>query len=195
MSAARRACGGSRPTGSTFIRCTGTTADPIEETLETLTDLVRAGKVRYFGCFEFHRRQMIELNGPPSTAGCKASCRRRTNTRCSIASSIPSKLTDDGALWARPAADFPLASGLPPASTSAARLRRHAARDRGLRALHDEKNFRHRRERLEAFVKARGHTLTELAFSWLAARRPLAASSRAQQAEQIEANVKATVGR
>ena len=47
-------------------------------------------------------------------------------------------------------------------------------------------------EKLEAFVKARGHTMTELAFSWLAAR-PCVASiiAGATKPEQIEANVKA----
>ena len=47
-------------------------------------------------------------------------------------------------------------------------------------------------EKLEAFVKARGHTMLELAFSWLAAR-PMVASiiAGATRPEQIEANVKA----
>jgi len=47
-------------------------------------------------------------------------------------------------------------------------------------------------EKLEAFVQARGRTMTELAFSWLAAR-PMVASviAGATKPEQIEANVKA----
>ena len=45
---------------------------------------------------------------------------------------------------------------------------------------------------LDAFCAARGHSLLELAFSWLAAR-PLIASviAGATRPEQIEANVKA----
>ena len=47
-------------------------------------------------------------------------------------------------------------------------------------------------EKLEAFVKARGHTMTELAFSWLAARPTVASIiAGATKPEQIEANVKA----
>ena len=47
-------------------------------------------------------------------------------------------------------------------------------------------------EKLEAFVKARGHTMLELAFSWLAARPTVASViAGATKPEQIEANVKA----
>ena len=47
-------------------------------------------------------------------------------------------------------------------------------------------------EKLEAFVKTRGHTLVELAFSWLAARPTVASIiAGATKPEQIEANVKA----
>src|SRR5205085_10932787 len=47
-------------------------------------------------------------------------------------------------------------------------------------------------EKLDAFARTRGHTLLELAFSWLAAR-PCVASiiAGATKPEQIEANVKA----
>ena len=47
-------------------------------------------------------------------------------------------------------------------------------------------------EKLEAFVKARGHTMLELAFSWLAARPSVSSIiAGATKPEQIEANVKA----
>ena len=48
-------------------------------------------------------------------------------------------------------------------------------------------------EKLERFVKARGHSMTELAFSWLAARPTVSSIiAGATKPEQIEANVKAT---
>jgi aryl-alcohol dehydrogenase-like predicted oxidoreductase len=48
-------------------------------------------------------------------------------------------------------------------------------------------------EKLEAFVQERGRTLIELAFSWLAARAPVASIiAGATKPEQIDANVKAT---
>src|ERR1700682_6821694 len=47
-------------------------------------------------------------------------------------------------------------------------------------------------EKLEAFVKARGHTMLELAFSWLAARPTIGSIiAGATKPEQIEAKVKA----
>jgi aryl-alcohol dehydrogenase-like predicted oxidoreductase len=47
-------------------------------------------------------------------------------------------------------------------------------------------------EKLDAFAAARGHTLLELAFSWLLAK-PVVASviAGATRPEQVEANVKA----
>ena len=48
---AKRRCDASAPTTSTSTRCTGPSPHiPIDETLGALTDLVRAGKVRYVGC-------------------------------------------------------------------------------------------------------------------------------------------------
>src|SRR5205085_2911350 len=45
-------------------------------------------------------------------------------------------------------------------------------------------------EKLDAFAKARGHTLLELAFSWLAAREPVASViAGATRPEQVGENV------
>ena len=47
-------------------------------------------------------------------------------------------------------------------------------------------------EKLQAFAKARGHTLLELAFSWLASRPQVASViAGATRVEQVEQNVKA----
>ena len=47
-------------------------------------------------------------------------------------------------------------------------------------------------EKLQAFAKARGHTMLELAFSWLAARPQVASViAGATRVEQVEQNVKA----
>ena len=65
----RRACAGSAPTTSTSTRSTGGTATPIEETMEALHDVVRAGKVRYLGAssmyaWQFAKAQHVaERNG------------------------------------------------------------------------------------------------------------------------------------
>ena len=51
---ARRRCAGSAPSGSTSTRCTcWDKHTPLEETLSTLDDLVREGKVRYIGASNF----------------------------------------------------------------------------------------------------------------------------------------------
>src|SRR5437868_12510537 len=47
-------------------------------------------------------------------------------------------------------------------------------------------------EKLQAFAQARGHTMLELAFSWLAARPQVSSViAGATRVEQIEQNVKA----
>ena len=47
-------------------------------------------------------------------------------------------------------------------------------------------------EKLQAFAQARGHTMLELAFSWLAARPQVASViAGATRVEQVEQNVKA----
>jgi len=47
-------------------------------------------------------------------------------------------------------------------------------------------------EKLQAFVQARGHTMLELAFSWLASRSQVSSViAGATRVEQIEQNVKA----
>ena len=57
----RRACGACRPTTSTSTRRTGPTPScDIDETLGALTDLVRAGKIRYFGTSTFPAHQLVE---------------------------------------------------------------------------------------------------------------------------------------
>jgi aryl-alcohol dehydrogenase-like predicted oxidoreductase len=47
-------------------------------------------------------------------------------------------------------------------------------------------------EKLQAFAKARGHTMLELAFSWLASRPQVSSViAGATRVEQVEQNVKA----
>jgi aryl-alcohol dehydrogenase-like predicted oxidoreductase len=90
---------------------------------------------------------------------------------------------------------FPLASGLltgkyqrgaaAPADTRFAKA--PALRDRYM-TPHNEDIV----EKLDAFAKARGHSMLELAFSWLASRPQVSSViAGATRVEQIEANVKA----
>jgi aryl-alcohol dehydrogenase-like predicted oxidoreductase len=90
---------------------------------------------------------------------------------------------------------FPLASGLltgkyqrgtsAPADTRFGKM--PALKDRYATARNEDIV-----ERLQQFAKARGHTLLELAFSWLAARPQVSSViAGATRVEQVEQNVKA----
>ncbi len=58
------ACGGSAPITSTSIRSTAGIYDtPIEETLEALHDIVKAGKARYIGASSMHAWQFARALG------------------------------------------------------------------------------------------------------------------------------------
>ncbi len=167
---------------------------PIEETLRGLDDLVRSGKVRYVGCSNYSAAQVIEAQWAA----------RHLNLNAFISAQDEYNLLKrdlDGerlgvmrryGLGLLPF--FPLASGLLTGKhkrgAAAAGSRLATAQFSG-RFMTDA-NF-DIIEKLEAFVKARGRTMTELAFSWTAAR-PMVASviAGATKPEQIDANVKAT---
>ena len=69
---------------------------PLEETLDALDDLVRAGKVRYVGCSNYAGWQLVEgARRLRAAAGCSASSASRSTTRCRPATPSTS--------WCRPA--------------------------------------------------------------------------------------------
>jgi len=165
---------------------------PIEETLRALDDLVRAGKVRYVGCSNYSPAQFVEAQWAARHFGLNAFI------SCQDEYSLLKRNLDQEALPAMQRYGlgllpyFPLASGL-----LTGKHRRGAAAAGSRLATPQFSQFMNDRnfdivEKLEAFVKARGHTLTELAFSWLAARPTVASIiAGATKPEQIEANVKA----
>ncbi|MBV8835928.1 MAG: aldo/keto reductase [Alphaproteobacteria bacterium] len=166
---------------------------PIEETLRALDDLVRAGKVRYIGCSNFTPAQFVEAQWTARHLGLNAF------VSCQDEYSLLKRDLDKEALPTMQRYGlgllpyFPLASGLLTgkhkrgAAAAGTRLATAA-----FSRFMDERNF-DIVEKLESFVKARGHTLTELAFSWLAARPTVGSIiAGATKPEQIDANVKAT---
>jgi len=165
---------------------------PIEETLRALDDLVRAGKVRYVGCSNYSPTQFVEAQWAARHFGLNAFI------SCQDEYSLLRRNLDQEALPAMQRYGlgllpyFPLASGL-----LTGKHRRGAAAAGSRLSTPQFSQFMNDRnfdivEKLEAFVKARGHTLTELAFSWLAARPTVASIiAGATKPEQIEANVKA----
>jgi aryl-alcohol dehydrogenase-like predicted oxidoreductase len=165
---------------------------PIEETLRALDDLVRAGKVRYVGCSNFSAAQMVEAQWAARHLNLNAfisaqdeySLLKRDLERDNL------PVMQSYGLGLLPY--FPLASGL-----LTGKHRRGAPASGSRLATSHFSGFMNDAnfdivEKLEAFVQARGHTMLELAFSWLAARPTVASIiAGATKPEQIEANVKA----
>ncbi len=168
---------------------------PIAETLRALDDLVKSGKVRFIGCSNLSAAQLEEAQSV-------AARDRLTSFVCcqDEYSLLDRDLEKDRVpvmakygLGLLPY--FPLASGLLtgkyqagaplPAGSRLANSARHAD---------DLLNARNWRivEALTAFAAARGHTLLELAMSWLAAK-PYVSSiiAGATRPEQVEQNVAA----
>ncbi|WJR79659.1 aldo/keto reductase [Bradyrhizobium sp. NP1] len=168
---------------------------PIEETLRALDDLVRQGKVRYIGHSNFPAWRIAEA---------EYVARAINTSRFVSAQDEYSLVVRDIEKDLLPAAQeyglgllpfFPLASGLltgkyrrgaaAPADTRFAKA--PALRDRYVTPRNEDIV-----EKLAAFAKERGHSMLELAFSWLAAR-PLVSSviAGATRVEQVEQNVTA----
>jgi aryl-alcohol dehydrogenase-like predicted oxidoreductase len=165
---------------------------PIEETLRALDDLVRAGKVRYVGCSNFTAAQMVEAQWAAKHLGLNAFISAQDEysllRRGLDKENLP--VMQRYGLGLLPY--FPLASGLLTGKhkrggdTAGTRLAMSA-----FAGIMTDANFA-TVEKLEAFAKARGHTILELAFSWLAARPTIGSIiAGATKPDQIEANVKA----
>ena len=165
---------------------------PIEETLRTLDDLVRAGKVRYIGCSNFSAAQMIEAQLTARQLNLNAfisaqdeySLLKRTLDKENLL------MMERYGLGLLPY--FPLASGL---LTGKHKRGATAAGSRlampMFSAVVTDANF-DIVEKLQAFAQARGHTMLELAFSWLASRPQVSSViAGATRVEQVEQNVKA----
>ena len=168
---------------------------PIEETLRALEDLVRAGKIRYYGCSNLSAWQVTEAVFTARQAGLSGfvSCQDEVSlvVRHHESDLMPAMRAFGLGLLPY----FPLASGLltgkykrnvpMPADARLTKTQRLA--DKYL----TEGNWVIA-EKLGDFAEARGHTLLELAFSWLLARPPVSSViAGATKPEQIAANVKA----
>jgi aryl-alcohol dehydrogenase-like predicted oxidoreductase len=168
---------------------------PIEESLRALDDLVRQGKVRYVGNSNFPAWRVAEA---------EYVARAMNVSRFVSCQDEYSLVVRDIEKDLLPAAEeynlgllpfFPLASGLltgkykrgeaAPGDTRLGKIAR--LRDRYVTPRNEEIV-----EKLQAFAQARGHSMLELAFSWLAARPQVASViAGATRVEQVEQNVKA----
>ncbi|MBC5825669.1 MAG: aldo/keto reductase [Candidatus Eremiobacteraeota bacterium] len=168
---------------------------PIGETLRALDDLVHQGKVRYMGCSNLSAWQVVDAQWTARDLGLESfvSCQDEYSlvARGPERELIPA--LEKFGLGLLPY--FPLASGLlsgkyernrqPPEGTRFAQTPRLADR------YSTEENWAIV-DRLKEFCAGRGHSLLELAFSWLASR-PVVGSviAGATKPEQVEQNVRA----
>lgn len=168
---------------------------PIDETLRAFEDLVKHGKVRYIGCSNMPAWQVADAQWTARDLGLSGFASAQDEysllKRGAEADLIPAIAHYGMGLLPY----FPLANG-----ALTGKYKRNAPMPEGARLtklperadqIFSEDNWR-RIEGLTAFVEARGKTLVELAFSWLAAQ-PVVSSviAGATKPEQIAANVKA----
>ena len=168
---------------------------PLDETLRALDDLVKQGKVRYIGTSQTKGWQFVDMQWTARVNGLAPI------TTCMIEYSLLAREPERELIPAMRAHGagllpfYPLASGFltgkyergqtPPPEGRITKGKRYAEK------WLTDANW-DRLEHLEAFASTRGHTMLELAFSWLAAQ-PVVSSiiAGATKPEQLEANIKA----
>ena len=168
---------------------------PIEETLRTLDDLVHQGKVRYIACSTLNAWQVVEAQWVATHFGLHRyiACQERYNL---LEREFDEALLPVIAQYGLGVIPFsPLANGL-----LTGKYRRNTPLPEGARlTLTPRAAGRYLTddnwtivERLEGFAVERGHSLLELAISWLA-RRPQVASviAGATRPDQVEQNARA----
>ena len=169
---------------------------PIEETLGALDELVRAGKVCEIGCSNFSAEQLREAD---------SKAREKGVARFVSVQNEYSLLHREPEREVLPVCErlglaflpyFPLASGL-----LTGKYRRGQPPPEGSRLGGDgrfadmltERNLEIVESLIE-FTESRGHTLLELAFSWLLTRQVVASViAGATKPEQVKANAEAPV--
>jgi aryl-alcohol dehydrogenase-like predicted oxidoreductase len=168
---------------------------PIEETLRALDDLVRHGKVRYVGCSGFAAWRLVEAEWVSRYFGLNHFIVSEDEY------SLLAREIERDIIPAMKAYDIglipfsPLASGL-----LTGKYQRNAPAPGGSRfaavaamgeRFGTESNW-DKVTKLEAFAAARGHTLLDLAMSWLACRPPVGSViAGATNPEQVAQNVAA----
>jgi aryl-alcohol dehydrogenase-like predicted oxidoreductase len=170
---------------------------PHEETMRALDDLVRSGKVRYLGNSNYTGWQIAHCDWIAKT-GHMAPFISAQNQYSLLDRRIEAEVV--------PAAEqfglgilpfFPLASGMLTGKYRRGESAPEGTRlagPMGSRALTDQ-NF-DMVERLEEYAQSRGHTILELAFSWLASKPYIGSViAGATKPEQVKANAAAAAWR
>jgi aryl-alcohol dehydrogenase-like predicted oxidoreductase len=166
---------------------------PIAETLGAMNELVQAGKVREIGCSNFSAAQIREAEQTSRDRGFARFVSVQNEYSLLLRDPEAGVLAECERANVAFVPFFPLASGLltgkyhlgqpaPEGTRLASGPRAVQLTDARLEIV----------EQLRAFAQSRGHTLLELAFSWLLAR-PVVASviAGATKPEQVMSNVAA----
>jgi aryl-alcohol dehydrogenase-like predicted oxidoreductase len=168
---------------------------PIEETLRALDDLVRAGKVRYIGNSNFPAWRLAEAEFTARAGSLSrfVSCQDEYNI---LTRGIEKELLPAASAYGLGLLPYyPLAGGLLTGKYQRGAPAPADSRFGKVPSLKEQYATPRNEdivERLGSFAKARGHTLTELAFSWLAGRPQVASViAGASSPEQVAQNVKA----
>ena len=172
---------------------------PIEETLEALTRLVRAGKVRYVGCSNLAAWQVVEAQWIARDLGLSpfVSCQDEYSllVRNIEQELLPAMAAHGIGLLPY----FPLAAGLLTGRYRTANDVPHGSRARQRPEVAERLLTRDNLDkvsRLEAFAAKRGQRLLDVALGWLAAQSGVASIiAGATSSEQLAANVNATAWR
>ncbi len=167
---------------------------PIEETLRALDDVVRQGKVRYIGCSNQPAWQLVDASWTSRHHGLHRFVSTQAELNLLARSAETTLLPALAATGVSLLPYYPLASGLltgkyrkgePVPADSRLSLPQHRNR------LSDSRLDKV--EQLIAFAEARGHTMLELAMSWLAAKPAIASIiAGATSPAQVKANVAST---
>jgi aryl-alcohol dehydrogenase-like predicted oxidoreductase len=169
---------------------------PFDETLTALDELVKEGKVREIGCSNYAGKHIARCIGISEDKGIARWVSAQNNYSLLERSPEPDVVDACKEYGLRILPYFPLASGLltgkyatkedRPEGTRITMMAQ-AAPERAEGVLTDE-NFE-RIGKLRAFAEEHGHTLLELAMSWLASK-PVIASviAGATKPEQVRAN-------
>lgn len=168
---------------------------PFEETMRALDDLVRSGKVRYIGASNYAAWQLCRANDVAEMRGWTPFISIQPHYHM-LERSIEKELVPYcEAFGVGIIPYFPLAGGF-----LTGKYRRGQAPppgSRGEASAYVQQYFTERNfdavERLEAFAKARGKSMAELAIAWLIARPQVASViAGVTSVEQLQQNVKAS---
>ena len=168
---------------------------PIEETLRALEDLVKSGKVRYIGCSNFSAAQLDEAEKTARSKNLMSFVSSQDEYSLLVRELEREQLPTIEQYGMSELPYFPLASGLLTGKYKrgeAAPKGTRLGEKPGLASRYASEANQEKIEKLQHFARERGHTMLELAFSWLLSHRAVASViAGATKPEQIEANAKA----